>query len=285
MTTCGGVAGSSATVYGSGPRMIAHVAGAEPASARRPSGTTQALAADHATRVSGASSWMRSDHGGSSTSGAGTRRAPGGRRAGRRGRPSSASRRRTRMESSVSTMERLTEPAVYRCMTTRSNHRSFVLGGTGKTGRRVAERLARSAAGPDRLALGHPPFDWDDRGTWAPALDGTSAPPTSPTTPTSPSRAPPRRSAPSPAGRRRRRAPAGAAVRPRRARGRSAPSRPCATLRRRLDDRALRAGSPRTSARTSCSTACSAARSRCRPATSPSRSSTSTTSPTSRSPR
>lgn len=49
----------------------------------------------------------------------------------------------------------------------------LVLGGTGKTGRRVAERLwARDL--PVRIGSrsGDPGFDWEDRGTWAPALRG-----------------------------------------------------------------------------------------------------------------
>ncbi len=50
----------------------------------------------------------------------------------------------------------------------------LVLGGTGKTGRRVAERL--TAAGvPARVGSrsGTPPFDWTDQATWGPALRGT----------------------------------------------------------------------------------------------------------------
>jgi uncharacterized protein YbjT (DUF2867 family) len=53
---------------------------------------------------------------------------------------------------------------------------TLVLGATGKTGRRVAERMT---------ALGHavrlgsrsgtPPFDWDDPDTWDAALDGVDA--------------------------------------------------------------------------------------------------------------
>ena len=53
---------------------------------------------------------------------------------------------------------------------------TLVLGGTGKTGRRVAQRL--SALGrPVRVGSrsGRPPFDWEDRATWAPALDGAGA--------------------------------------------------------------------------------------------------------------
>lgn len=52
----------------------------------------------------------------------------------------------------------------------------LVLGGTGKTGRRVAERLA--ARGVDvRIGsrAGSPPFQWDDEATWAPVLRGASA--------------------------------------------------------------------------------------------------------------
>jgi uncharacterized protein YbjT (DUF2867 family) len=48
---------------------------------------------------------------------------------------------------------------------------TLVLGGTGKTGRRVAERLAARGV-PVRVGSrsGEPPFDWEDRATWAPAL-------------------------------------------------------------------------------------------------------------------
>jgi uncharacterized protein YbjT (DUF2867 family) len=52
----------------------------------------------------------------------------------------------------------------------------LVLGGTGKTGRRVAQRLGQRGV-PVRIGSrsAEPPFDWDDRSTWALALDGTSA--------------------------------------------------------------------------------------------------------------
>ena len=60
-------------------------------------------------------------------------------------------------------------------MNTTTNPLTLVLGGTGKTGRRVAERLdklgvatrigSRSAAAA---------FDWNDRATWTPALKGVS---------------------------------------------------------------------------------------------------------------
>lgn len=53
---------------------------------------------------------------------------------------------------------------------------TLILGGSGKTGRRVAARL--SARGwPVRLGSrsGSPRFDWDDRATWAPILEGAGA--------------------------------------------------------------------------------------------------------------
>ena len=60
--------------------------------------------------------------------------------------------------------------------TTRSNGLTLVLGGTGKTGRRVAERLA-SRGVPTRVAsrAADPSFDWDDQSTWDAALDGVTA--------------------------------------------------------------------------------------------------------------
>jgi uncharacterized protein YbjT (DUF2867 family) len=53
---------------------------------------------------------------------------------------------------------------------------TLVLGGTGKTGRRVAERLAARGL-PVRIGSrsGEPPFDWEDRSTWATALEGVGA--------------------------------------------------------------------------------------------------------------
>src|SRR3954465_4202652 len=52
----------------------------------------------------------------------------------------------------------------------------LVVGGTGKTGRRVADRL-RGGALPGRAHArrGVPPFDWSDRETWAPVLDGVGS--------------------------------------------------------------------------------------------------------------
>lgn len=54
-----------------------------------------------------------------------------------------------------------------------STNRTLVLGGTGKTGRRVAERLTARGV-PIRIGTrsGEHPFDWEDTATWAPALQG-----------------------------------------------------------------------------------------------------------------
>ncbi len=60
--------------------------------------------------------------------------------------------------------------------TTGSNGLTLVLGGTGKTGRRVVERLA-SRGVPTRgvSRSSNPSFDWNDQGTWDAALDGVTA--------------------------------------------------------------------------------------------------------------
>ena len=58
----------------------------------------------------------------------------------------------------------------------REKKMTLVLGGTGKTGRRVAERLAERGL---LVRIGsrsaEPPFDWEKPDTWATALDGVSA--------------------------------------------------------------------------------------------------------------
>jgi uncharacterized protein YbjT (DUF2867 family) len=55
-------------------------------------------------------------------------------------------------------------------------HLTLVAGGTGKTGRRVAERL-RALGVPTRIGSRSAdlPFDWNDQATWAPALNGVSS--------------------------------------------------------------------------------------------------------------
>src|SRR5918992_923244 len=48
---------------------------------------------------------------------------------------------------------------------------TLVLGGSGKTGRRVVERLgARDIPVRVGSRSGEPPFDWEDKATWEPAL-------------------------------------------------------------------------------------------------------------------
>src|SRR5215211_5652067 len=53
---------------------------------------------------------------------------------------------------------------------------TLVLGGTGKTGRRVVQRLQARGI-PVRVGSrsGEPPFDWEKPATWARALDGVEA--------------------------------------------------------------------------------------------------------------
>jgi uncharacterized protein YbjT (DUF2867 family) len=49
----------------------------------------------------------------------------------------------------------------------------LVLGAAGKTGRRVIERLAlQNCQARSGSRSGAPPFDWEDRRTWAPVLQG-----------------------------------------------------------------------------------------------------------------
>jgi len=54
---------------------------------------------------------------------------------------------------------------------TQETKTTLILGGTGKTGRRVVERL-RTLGLPARVGSrsGEPPFDWEDHTTWVPAL-------------------------------------------------------------------------------------------------------------------
>lgn len=56
------------------------------------------------------------------------------------------------------------------------NQLTLVIGGTGKTGRRVAERLTAKGV-PVRIGSRsdpQTPFDWNDESTWAPALQGVA---------------------------------------------------------------------------------------------------------------
>lgn len=61
--------------------------------------------------------------------------------------------------------------------TSTSTTTALVLGGTGKTARRLVPRL-RAGGATVRTGARHRAdvrFDWDDRATWAPALDGATA--------------------------------------------------------------------------------------------------------------
>lgn len=53
---------------------------------------------------------------------------------------------------------------------------TLVLGATGKTGRRIIERLGARGV-PTRVGSrsGQRPFDWEDPATWAPALEGVGS--------------------------------------------------------------------------------------------------------------
>src|SRR5262249_13526602 len=55
------------------------------------------------------------------------------------------------------------------------NDATLLIGGNGKTGRRVAERLQHRGL-PFRIGSrsGQPPFDWEDRESWLPCLNGTT---------------------------------------------------------------------------------------------------------------
>ena len=60
--------------------------------------------------------------------------------------------------------------------TTTQHETTVILGGKGKTGRRVAQRLAAKGL-PSRIASRSTPvpFDWNDEATWEPALAGAGA--------------------------------------------------------------------------------------------------------------
>jgi uncharacterized protein YbjT (DUF2867 family) len=57
-----------------------------------------------------------------------------------------------------------------------SKQTTLILGGTGKTGRRIAQRLSTRGV-PLRIAsrMGAQRFDWDDQNTWASVLEGAEA--------------------------------------------------------------------------------------------------------------
>ncbi len=61
-------------------------------------------------------------------------------------------------------------------MSTHTTDMTLVTGGTGKTGRRIVDRLrARGVVVRSGSRSGAPPFDWEDRSTWEPAVRGATA--------------------------------------------------------------------------------------------------------------
>jgi uncharacterized protein YbjT (DUF2867 family) len=84
------------------------------------------------------------------------------------------------MESSLLAMDRLSRKGFTDLMTENMQETeakpTLILGGTGKTGRRVAERLTARGL-PVRIGSrsGEPPFDWDDQATWAPVVQGVGS--------------------------------------------------------------------------------------------------------------
>ena len=72
-------------------------------------------------------------------------------------------------------MSRLVHAALTARMTN-STRPTLVLGATGTTGRRVADRLtARGVPVRRGSRSGRPPFDWTDESTWGPVLEGVAA--------------------------------------------------------------------------------------------------------------
>jgi uncharacterized protein YbjT (DUF2867 family) len=74
-------------------------------------------------------------------------------------------------------MDSLRDQAFHAGMTNNTPHNTvLVLGATGKTGRRVVERLeARGVPTRAGSRSANPRFDWEDRNTWAPVLEGVGA--------------------------------------------------------------------------------------------------------------
>jgi uncharacterized protein YbjT (DUF2867 family) len=73
-------------------------------------------------------------------------------------------------------MNTTTHPRVIRSSPSASERPIVVLGGTGKTGRRVVERLRAGGAAVRAVGRTTPlPFDWSDRSTWDAAITGSRA--------------------------------------------------------------------------------------------------------------
>ena len=80
------------------------------------------------------------------------------------------------MNRGVPAIDRPGDPAFNAGMTSSPRSPILVLGGTGKTGRRIVARLTERGV-PVRVGSrsGTPPFDWEDTATWTPALQGARA--------------------------------------------------------------------------------------------------------------
>src|SRR5829696_4359637 len=129
-----------------------------------------------ATTVSGASSSIRSDHGGSSTER--SRKAPRARGPSRR--PATASMGTSvddRTWTCVMWLWKVSpDGGCMLAMTTYTENTTLIIGATGKTGRRVAERLVARGVPVRAGSRGAtPPFDWEAPDTWGPALEGVAA--------------------------------------------------------------------------------------------------------------
>src|SRR5690349_17197501 len=160
-----GVAGSSVTVYGRGPRAIA----TSPGSRRTGSSPSPWISADPRTveiTAIGASSWMRRHHGGSKASL--SRNAPRARG------PSRSPAMASMVVDDDEWMCAFQLWIVYGCAGSIPSMLMLVTGATGKTGSRIVDRLTVQGVevrGVSR-ATG---FDWDDHSTWPAALAGVDA--------------------------------------------------------------------------------------------------------------
>jgi uncharacterized protein YbjT (DUF2867 family) len=77
---------------------------------------------------------------------------------------------------SVKSIEALTFPGHHECMNSTDTNQVLVLGATGKTGSRVAERLSAHEVSVRTAARSgaHARFDWDNQATWEQTLRGAT---------------------------------------------------------------------------------------------------------------
>jgi len=78
--------------------------------------------------------------------------------------------------TSANTANADTKPNAAQPASEQAQSLTLILGGTGKTGRRIAERLTTlGRAVRIGSRSGEPAFDWENQATWAPALRGVTA--------------------------------------------------------------------------------------------------------------